>query len=181
MPVPEEVLDDTATKLRAAFGAEYDPHFATNRPEDVEVHDDGSVFVALTNNTTAGSSTRTARSAACARRTTTRRRSSSGGATTRPAVRPGRRRHEGFSSPDNLVFDKAGNLWVVTDISSSRLNQANEYAYHKNNAMFMVPTSGPNKGIAFRFANGPVECEITGPYFTPDGRTCSSTSSTRAR
>jgi uncharacterized protein len=60
---------------------------------------------------------------------------------------------------------------VVTDISSSRLNQANEYGFHKNNAMFMVATSGANKGIAFRFANGPVECEITGPYFTPNERT----------
>jgi uncharacterized protein len=75
---------------------------------------------------------------------------------------------EGFSSPDNLVFDKAGHLWVVTDISSGSLNQANEYAYHKNNALFYVPTSGPNKGVAFRFANGPAECELTGPYFTPD-------------
>jgi uncharacterized protein len=68
------------------------------------------------------------------------------------------------------VFDGSGNLWVVTDISSSSLNQANEYGYHKNNAMFFVPTSGPNKGIAFRFANGPAECELTGPYFTPDGK-----------
>jgi uncharacterized protein len=34
-----------------------------------------------------------------------------------------------------------------------------------------VPTSGPNRGVAFRFANGPVECELTGPYFTPDERT----------
>jgi secreted PhoX family phosphatase len=33
-----------------------------------------------------------------------------------------------------------------------------------------VPTSGPNKGIAFRFANGPVDCEMTGPYFSPDGQ-----------
>ena len=69
------------------------------------------------------------------------------------------------------MFDKSGHLWVVTDISSSRLNGANEYAYHKNNAMFMVPTEGPNKGIGFRFANGPVHCELTGPYFTPDEET----------
>jgi hypothetical protein len=77
----------------------------------------------------------------------------------------------GFSSPDNLVFDSKENLWVVTDISSSRLNKDNEYAYHANNAMFMVPTKGPNAGVAFRFANGPVEAELTGPYFTPDERT----------
>ncbi len=60
---------------------------------------------------------------------------------------------------------------MVTDISTSKLNKDNEYAYHKNNAMFMVPTSGPNRGIAFRFANGPIECEITGPYFTPNEKT----------
>ena len=37
--------------------------------------------------------------------------------------------------------------------------------------MFMVPSSGPNRGVGFRFANGPVECEMTGPYFTPDEET----------
>jgi uncharacterized protein len=53
-----EVLDselvDTATLLRARFGnAEYDLHYATNRPEDVEVEpDSGHVFVAFTNNST---------------------------------------------------------------------------------------------------------------------------------
>jgi uncharacterized protein len=60
---------------------------------------------------------------------------------------------------------------VVTDISASKLNQPNEYECDGNNAMFMVPTSGANKGIAFRFATGPVECELTGPYFTPDEET----------
>ena len=55
---------------------------------------------------------------------------------------------QGFSSPDNIVFDKAGNLWVVTDISSSVLNNpANPNAYHRNNAVFMVPRTGPNAGI----------------------------------
>jgi secreted PhoX family phosphatase len=62
-------------------------------------------------------------------------------------------------------------VWVVTDISTSRLNQPNEYAYHANNAMFMVPTRGPNRGVAFRFANGPVQAELTGPYFSPDEET----------
>jgi secreted PhoX family phosphatase len=32
----------------------------------------------------------------------------------------------------------------------------------------MIPTSGRNRGVAFRFANGPIEAELTGPYFTPD-------------
>jgi secreted PhoX family phosphatase len=160
-------LDDTATKLRARFGADYDAHFATNRPEDLEVAEDGTVFIALTNNTSTG----VFDSHGSVRRlrednnnpealTFTWRDYAAGGPTTAGGV--------GFSSPDNLVLDSAGNVWVVTDISSSRLNRPNEYQYHANNAMFMVPTKGPNKGVAFRFANGPVECEITGPYFSPD-------------
>ena len=60
---------------------------------------------------------------------------------------------------------------MVTDISSSRLNGDNEYGYHANNAIFMVPTRGANRGVAFRFANGPVHSECTGPYFTPDEET----------
>jgi secreted PhoX family phosphatase len=70
----------------------------------------------------------------------------------------------------STVFDKACNLWVVTDIPSGSLNE-DEYAYHGNNALFMIPTSGQNKGVAFRFANGPVEVEMTGPYFTPNEKT----------
>jgi uncharacterized protein len=173
VPVPEEALDDTATKLRAAIGtAEYDLHYATNRPEDVEVAEDGSVFIALTNNSSVNDSH------GSVRRLRERgndpeasefvwRDYAAGGPT--GSGDPGA---QGFSSPDNLVFDKAGNLWVVTDISSLSLNQPmNAYTYHKNNAMFMVPTSGPNRGVGFRFANGPVECELTGPYFTPDEET----------
>jgi uncharacterized protein len=175
VPVPEAMLDDTATKLRAQFtDAVYDMHFATNRPEDVEVAEDGSVFIALTNNSTVrdshGSVRRLREQSGDPEALEFRWRDYAAGGPTGSSD-PG---EEGFSSPDNLVFDKAGNLWVVTDISSSRLNRTsppNEYTYHRNNAMFMVPTSGPNRGIGFRFANGPVECEITGPYFTPDEET----------
>jgi secreted PhoX family phosphatase len=172
-PVPVEMLDDTATKLRAAIGeAEYNEHYATNRPEDVEVAEDGSVFIALTNNSSVGDSHGSVRRLREDRNdpeapTFTWRDYAAGGPT--GSTEPGK---EGFSAPDNLVFDKAGNLWVVTDISTLSLNQPNNaYTYHKNNAMFMIPTSGRNKGVAFRFANGPVECELTGPYFTPDEET----------
>jgi uncharacterized protein len=172
-PVPEAMLDDTATKLRAAIGtAEYDTHYATNRPEDVEVAEDGSVFVALTNNSSVNDSHGSVRrlrerSNDPEALAFTWRDYAAGGPT--GSSDPG---EEGFSAPDNLVFDEAGNLWVVTDISTTSLNQPNNpYTYHKNNAMFMIPTSGPNKGVAFRFANGPVDCEITGPYFTPDEET----------
>jgi secreted PhoX family phosphatase len=172
-PVPVEMLDNTADKLRAAIGTDkYNEHYATNRPEDVEVAEDGSVFIALTNNSSVNDSH------GAVRRLRendndpealgfTWREYAAGGPT--GSSDPGR---QGFSAPDNLAFDRAGNLWVVTDISTRSLNQPNNaYTYHKNNAMFMIPTSGRNRGVAFRFANGPVECEITGPYFTPDEQT----------
>ena len=170
-PVLESELDDTATKLRARIGtAEYDLHFATNRPEDVEVADDGAIYVAMTNNSAVNDAHGAVRRIREKHNDPeslefTWRDYAAGGD---PARGGG-----GFSSPDNLVFDKAGNLWVVTDISSLSLNSASaaHYQYHANNAMFMVPTDGPNKGVAFRFANGPVQAEMTGPYFTPDEET----------
>ena len=172
VPVPEDALEDTAGKLRELIGDdEFDLHFATNRPEDLEVAEDGSVFIALTNNDTVkdshGSVRRLRERGNDPEALAFRWRDYAAGGPT-GSGEPGT---EGFSSPDNLVFDKARNLWVVTDISTSKLNKDNEYAYHKNNALFMVPTSGPNRGIAFRFANGPIECEITGPYFTPNEKT----------
>lgn len=79
-------------------------------------------------------------------------------------------RQSGFSSPDNLAFDASGNLWVVTDMSSSSMNKG-IYTTFKNNGLFVIPTSGPNKAEAMQFAAGPVDCELTGPFFTPDERT----------
>ena len=76
----------------------------------------------------------------------------------------------GFSCPDNLTFDNKGNLWVMCDVSNSKLNK-DRYIPFKNNSLFMIPTSGENKGKAFRFASGPVDCEMCGGTFTPDGST----------
>ena len=77
----------------------------------------------------------------------------------------------GFSSPDNLAFDRNNALWMVTDISSSSLNKG-IYTPFKNNGMFVM--TGANdavRGEPVQFASGPVEAEMTGPAFTPDGRT----------
>ena len=30
----------------------------------------------------------------------------------------------GFSCPDNLLFDKVGNLWFTSDISGSKMNKS---------------------------------------------------------
>ncbi len=76
----------------------------------------------------------------------------------------------GFSCPDNLTFDSKGNLWVLCDVSNTKLNK-DRYIPFKNNSMFMIPTQGENKGKAFRFASGPVDCELCGGTFTPDEST----------
>ena len=162
-------LHDTATMLRARIGtAEYDLHFAVNRCEDVEVAEDGRVYLTMTNNSgvkdSHGAVRRILEDGNDPLATSFAWQDFAAGG---PPSGGG----QGFSSPDNLTFDDDGNLWVVTDISSSRLNKVNEYQYHGNNAMFMVPTRGPNAGIAYRFANMPVESEGTGPYFTPDNQT----------
>ena len=76
-----------------------------------------------------------------------------------------------FAAPDNLSFDRAANLWVVTDISSANLNGNANYTAFKNNGMFFVPTSGQHAGTAFQFVSAPGESELTGPSWAPDERT----------
>ena len=155
---------------------EWDRFFATNRPEDLEVERDGSVVIAFTNSTAAPDLD----AHGCVRRVVEAGNNpeatsfawedfAEGGPTGRGQG------EEGFSSCDNLVIDKTDNVWVVTDISSSSLKGSRSarpyYDYHANNAIFMIPRTGPNRGVAFRFGNMPREAEGTGPYFTPDEQT----------
>jgi secreted PhoX family phosphatase len=78
----------------------------------------------------------------------------------------------GFASPDNMAFSSPHELWVVTDVSSSALNVPGRFfEFHANNAMFYVPLRGKNAMTAFRFANAPVEAELTGPTFVPQHKT----------
>lgn len=76
----------------------------------------------------------------------------------------------GFSCPDNLAFDPAGNLWMTTDISPKLLNK-DKHASFKNNGLFYIPLSGPDAGKAFQVASAPRHAEFTGPRFSPDGKT----------
>lgn len=142
----------------------------SGRPEDLEVHDDGSVYVAFTAAGPIGSALfrnrfgeiwRIAEAGDVPAATRFEwSRFSAGGHMPEEG---------GYASPDNLVFDRAGNLWVVTDISTSAQNRLDEArGVYGNNALFVVPTSGPGAGRARRFASGPAECELTGPTFTPD-------------
>jgi uncharacterized protein len=65
-------------------------------------------------------------------------------------------------SPDNIGFDRAGNLWIVTDGPQPRA---------ANDGCWVCPTVGPERGRLQQFMSGPVGAEICGCQFTPDGET----------
>ncbi|WP_019504910.1 PhoX family phosphatase [Pleurocapsa sp. PCC 7319] len=85
----------------------------------------------------------------------------------------------GFANPDNLSFDRAGNLWMVTDMSTSTHNvtvpartENRESLSGKdllgvfgNNSLWYVPLTGDDAGNSYPFAIGPMECECTGLTF----------------
>ncbi len=153
-----EVLINTRKAAAIVGGTPVD------RPEDCEVHPkDGSIYVALTNNS---------------------EKNNHHGTILRIVEKDANAEAESFiyeiflaggessslSCPDNLMFDKHHNLWVTCDISTNKLNSG-KYAIFGNNGLFMVPTSGDDAGKAFQFASGPNQAELTGPCFTPDGKT----------
>jgi secreted PhoX family phosphatase len=88
----------------------------------------------------------------------------------------------GFANPDNLLFDRTGSLWMVTDMSSDKLNkaipnrleadkpvsQSNLRGLYGNNAIWVIPMRGADAGKAHLFGIGPMECETTGPFLSAD-------------
>lgn len=78
----------------------------------------------------------------------------------------------GFANPDNLEFDVSGNIWMVCDMSTSVHNDPTKpLGIFGNNTAWFLPTSGPNLGNAYPFAIGPMDTELTGPWFTKDQQT----------
>lgn len=170
-----------------------------SRPEDVEVHPhDGSVYIAFTDSTGSGDGSPDIRIFPDSRGENSRQYGAIyrlQEAEDDPAaetftwgkfVASGELAEEGtgFACADNLAFDADGNLWMVTDITTPRHNFAIDRSdaatspgggsfvgAFGNNALFMIPTKGPSAGVPHLFAIGPMECEMTGPTFTPDGRT----------
>ena len=142
----------------------------TDRPEDVEINPiDGAIYIAHTNNDSHGNFhghiTRFIEEG-----------NDLGSEKFDFEIFAAGGKQSGFSAPDNLTFDTHGNLWTVTDISSSKLN-GGIYKHFKNNGLFVIPTI-PYKNVkedevgeAFQFASAPLEAEMTGPCFTPDETT----------
>jgi uncharacterized protein len=91
----------------------------------------------------------------------------------------------GFANPDNLTLDQAGNLWVVTDMSTSKHNKSvpsrikdgetltgsDLTGVFGNNSIWYIPLGGEAVGNIYPFAIGPMECECTGLIFDNDNST----------
>ena len=80
----------------------------------------------------------------------------------------------GFSNPDNLLIDRNNNVWMVTDISTTKHNNPfdnNRRGCFGNNCIWVIPTSGEAAGNAYLFGIGPMESEICGPFLTSDQKT----------
>lgn len=152
LPMTEEALGDAA---KAALAAGATP---VDRPEDLEIHPiDGSVFIAMTNNALHsnfyGHIVRLV---------------DQGDAFEWSIFATGGPQ-SGFSCPDNLIFDEHGTLYMCTDVSDDTVGRG-IYRFLGNNSLFVLPNDYDG-GKVYRLASGPVECELTGPSWTPDGST----------
>ncbi len=76
----------------------------------------------------------------------------------------------GLSCPDNLAFDKKGNLWITSDISGGNINRG-IYKGFGHNGLFVIPRKGKNQGQLLQMASAPTDAEFTGPCFSDDGKT----------
>jgi secreted PhoX family phosphatase len=63
-----------------------------------------------------------------------------------------------LGSPDNLAFDDAGRLWIVTDGAQPD---------GSNDGCFVCSTEGANRGVLRRLMSGPIGAEVGGCVFAP--------------
>jgi uncharacterized protein len=72
-----------------------------------------------------------------------------------------------YACPDGVTVDARGVLWIQTDIGPTALNKGETLGVGNNQMLACDPRTGQTR----RFLTGPVNCEITGCAFTPDGCT----------
>jgi uncharacterized protein len=65
-----------------------------------------------------------------------------------------------ISCPDNVAFDRTGNLWIATD--GNQLGS--------NDGLFATPIEGPERGHLKQFLTVPPGAETCGPFITADDR-----------
>lgn len=150
--------------IYASYAAELAGGTPQDRPEDVEIDPKtGNVIIALTNNADAGNIY--------------------GGILKleengndpealefKSSVFKAGGLENNFACPDNLAFDRNGNLWMTTDMAEYDI-RAGKYKGLGNNGLFYIPMSGPHAGQALQVASSPVDAEFTGPTFSPDYKT----------
>jgi secreted PhoX family phosphatase len=79
---------------------------------------------------------------------------------------------DAFGSPDGLVIDPRGLMWIHTDVSSSVLGKAGgPYAQLPRNQLLVCDARAAGSPQIRRFLIGPSGSEITGASFTADART----------
>lgn len=155
--------DQTEVLIRMREAAKLLGATPLNRPEDIEIDPlTGNVLVALTNNKAKGDFLGQILKIeeGSADKTGTSFKASTflaGGEET------------GFACPDNLAFDKNGNLWFTSDMAGEAIGKP-PYQAFGNNSLFVVPARGERAGEVLRVANAPVAAEFTGPFFSPDGK-----------
>jgi len=154
-----------AYKAANAIGAS-----PSGRPEEVEVHPvDGSVFIAFTSwvgrkgmwRNELGEVWRIREDRGDARATRFHWERFVAGGPPDPAFAG-----QVFAQPDNMAFDRRGDLWLATDMPSERVNER-EYRVFRNDGLFLLPVEGPDRGHPRQFASMPCEAEVTGPAFAP--------------
>ena len=158
--------NQTEVLIRARAAAKLLGATELNRPEDIEIDPvTGNIFVSLTNNKDKndfhGSILKIEETDGAFDALTFKSSTYKAGG-----------EENGFSCPDNLAFDLSGNLWMTSDMSGSAMNKENgPYMTFKNNSLFVIPRYGEDAGKVIRVASAPKDAELTGPWFSPDGKT----------
>ena len=68
-----------------------------------------------------------------------------------------------IAAPDNIAFDPKGRIWIATDGQDDWVGFAD--------SLYAAETGGPHRGVTRNVFSCPRGAEVTGPAFTPDGKT----------